>query len=138
MNRWVRVWLACWASLGLSACSGPEAPTPPPGGEAQLQLQAVTPAIGTALPRGSSVQLSLALVSKIASPGQVSLSIHDESRAPLLRSEPSVDIAARGAALFQAEFVVPASASSIQVQLAFRPAGSSMATVVLSAAYVVQ
>ena len=95
MNRWAKVSLVCWASLGLCACSGPEAPTPPPGGEAQLQLQAVTPAIGTALPRGSSVQLSLALVSKIASPGQVSLSIHDESRASLLRSEPSVDITAR-------------------------------------------
>jgi hypothetical protein len=68
----------------------------------------------------------------------VSLSIHDESRASLLRSEPSLDIAARGAALFQTAFVVPADASSIQVLVAFRPSGSSVPTVVVSTAYVAQ
>lgn len=136
MNRLLQVSLVCWTSLGLSGCSSPTAPIPS-GGESPLQLRAVTPAIGTVLLRGSSVHMSFTLVSDMTSPGHVTLSIQDQSRVSLLVSEPSADIAARGEASFQATFVVPANASSIQALVAFQPATAGVPTV-LRAAYMTE
>ncbi|PYQ10954.1 MAG: hypothetical protein DMF80_22975 [Acidobacteria bacterium] len=81
--------------------------------------------------------MSLTLVSEIASSGHVSLSIQDQSRVSLLLSEPSADIEARGKASFEATFVVPANASSIQVLIAFQPANAGVPTV-LSADYMTE
>ena len=136
MNQWLQLSLVCWTSFGLSGCSSPAAPTAS-GGESPLQLRAVTPAIGNVLLRGSSVHMSLTLVSEIASPGHVSLSIQDQSRVSLLLSEPSADIEAGGKASFEATFVVPANASSIQVLIAFQPANAGVPTV-LSADYMTE
>jgi hypothetical protein len=134
MNRGLSVSVVCLALLELAACSSPSAPTFS-AGEAQLQLAEAAPAIGTALSRRSTVQLNLTVVSGLASPGHLTLSVRDQSRVSLLASEPTAEIGARGTASLHAVFEVPADASSIQLFVAFRPAAEMVPTLVLSAGY---
>jgi hypothetical protein len=122
MNRWP-VALACWMAVGI-ACSGPAAPAPP-ADDFFLQLLGISPTVGTALQKGTLVQVSISVGSRMTSPGRLTLSIRDQAGTALLVPEPSVDIAARGEARLEGAFVVPASASLIQVLVAFRLPGAS-------------
>jgi hypothetical protein len=82
-------------AVAFSACSTPAAPTPAVG-PPPVEISAISPAMGTVLSRGTTVDLSLTVVSHVASPGRVTLSLQNQDRVALLASAPAVDIAARG------------------------------------------
>jgi hypothetical protein len=120
--------------LGLSACGGP-APLVPPGGEAPLRLSRATPSPGTALAKGSPVELDLEVASSVGAPGLLTLSIRDQNGATLLSSDPSLEIPAGGTASFDAHFLVPATASSVKAAVSYRPRQMGVPVVVLDVEY---
>jgi hypothetical protein len=66
-----------------------------------LRFAAITPAIGGALSKGSTVNVSLTVASGMAFAGRLTFSLQDQSGMPLLGSKPSADIAAQGQASFK-------------------------------------
>lgn len=122
------------AALSLTACDGP-APLTPPGGEAPLRFSQATPAPGTALAKGSPVELDLTVASTLDAPGLLTLSIRDQHGATLLSSDPSLEIPAGGVASFDVHFVVPATASSVKATVRYQPRQMGVPVVVLDAEY---
>jgi hypothetical protein len=122
------------AALGLSACGRP-APLAPPGGEAPLRFSQVTPSPGSALTKGSPVELDLTVASDVSAAGQLTLSVRDQHGHDLLASAPSVEIGAGGSVTFEVHFVVPATASSVQATIDFQPLQPSTSKIVLIALY---
>lgn len=126
--------LVALALTCLAACTpGPTGPTAP--AYQALGVSALTPALGATLSKGSSVELSLTLVSYMSVAGRVTLSVRDQGGVSLLASEPGVDLEARSEATVHASFGVPLTASSVEVLATFRPTGQDHPTVVLRVGY---
>ena len=136
MNRGLLVSLLGVASVALQACSAPTQPIPS-GGLGVLQLRDLTPALGMSLSKGSAVHLSFTLVSALASPGRVTLSVQNGPGGLPLVPKPSADIDAGGQVPFEVEFVVPADAPSVGVLVAFQPADAKVTPVVVMTSYAV-
>jgi hypothetical protein len=109
-----------------AACSETTSPTVPTS-DPPFELLAVSPVIGQTLPRGAVTSVSLTVESDF--PGRLTLSIRDQSRAPVYTSEPPFDLVAGRPTTIEVFFAVPDAASSIDVLGEFRPeaAGSPAA-----------
>lgn len=123
------------AALGLAACGRPAPLAPPSGEEAPVRFSQVTPSPGSALAKGSPVQLDLTVASDMAAAGRLTLSVRDQSGRDLLSSDPSVEIADGRLVTFEVHFVVPATASSVQALVEFQPLQTGPSKIVLAAFY---
>lgn len=124
MKRETVVFSAFVLAAGVSSCSATRA-VPTEGSEAPIWVSASSPAVGTSLPRGSTVDMTLTFTCSVDYPGRVTLAFRDQTGASLVASATSLDVDRRGDARIQTSFDVPAAASSIRLTASFRPADPS-------------
>ena len=111
--------IALGMAVTAAACSGKSPTAPVPDSDPPFRVIAVSPTYGQTLSRGTAVSVSLTAVSDF--PGRLTLSIRDQSRAPVFTSERAVDLVAGRVTTYEVFFAVPAAASSLDVLWDFRP-----------------
>src|SRR5262245_53568673 len=96
-----------------------------------IRIVAVSPEKGTVLRKGHRVELSLTLASHVDDPGQVVLSLRDQSGNRLIPPVAPVALNARGEARLRASLVVPSGAASVLVCANFVPSAGTPTAVCL-------
>jgi hypothetical protein len=83
----------------------------------------VAPEPREGMARGANASFSLSFTS--VSGGRMTLSVRDQTRAPLLSSEPSVELAPEVPTTLEVRFAVPATATSVDVVATLHTAGET-------------
>jgi hypothetical protein len=87
-----------------------------------IRILSLSPARGTALRKGRTIEVDVSLASQVDSPGRVTLDLRDPEGNLLAASKGSVEVAARGRSRLRSSLAVPPTATSVVLCANYRPA----------------